>query len=198
MISPTNLEAHEQVRRRAFTLVEILMVLAILGIITLVTMPSIVKSIRGNRLRVAANTVVRAGRYARSMAILGNREMVLSFDISTATINVSPGHTASPPTAPTPSTSRTPTPDLVPQESASPAPPQNSPSFNITRQLDAVRIESVELEHKDNRGSKTLAVLYRSNGRCIPYEVKLVDEFGAAMRITVDALSSAEAKREDN
>jgi len=191
MTSPTNPEAHKQIRRHAFTLVEILMVLAILGIITLVTMPSIVKSIRGNRLRVAANTVVRAGRYARSMAILGNREMILSFDISTATISVAPYRSTPPP-------SRTTSPEPLPQESATPTPPPSSPSFNITRQLDAVRIESVELEHQDIRNSRTLAVLYRSNGRCTPYEVRLTDEFGSSMRITVDALSSAEAKREDH
>jgi len=172
------------------------MVLAILGIITLITMPYLVKSIRGNRLRVAANTLVSAGRYARSMAILGNREMVLSFDIPKATLHISPLH-ASPPPQPdatlpetTSPENSTPTPDSSP-------PPRSSPSFSITRELDAVRIASVELEHQDDRSSGDATVLYRSNGRCIPYEVLLVDEYGAAMRISVDALSSAEAHRED-
>jgi prepilin-type N-terminal cleavage/methylation domain-containing protein len=198
MTSPTDAKSPRRSRRRAFTLVEVLMVLAIMGIITIVTMPYLVKSIRGNRLRVAANTVVRAGRYARSMAILSNREMILLFDLSAASVSVAPYRSpvqpspASPDSIPAPSSSDSST------ESDTPAPPPGSPSFNFTRQLDAVRIESVDLEHKDSRNSKKLAVLYRSNGRCTPYEVKLVDEFGTTMRITVDALSSAEAKREDH
>ena len=173
------------------------MVLAILGIVTLVTMPYLVKSIRGNRLRVAANTVVSIGRYARSMAILGNREMILSFDIPTATVSVAPYRTTPPPASTEPITTGEPTPEPPTSESETPPPPQIGPSLNITRQLDAVRIESVDLEHQDRQTSGSLAVLYRSNGRCTPYEVRLVDEFGSAMRITVDALSSADAKRED-
>ncbi len=196
MISPTDDDSLARPRKRAFTLVEILMVLAILGIITLITMPYLVKSIRGNRLRVAANTVVSAGRYARSMAILGNREMILSFDIPKGTLRVAPLRATPPPqpdatpTEPAPTETSTSTTDTPP-------PPKNSPSFSITRELDAVRIASVELEHQDSRNSGDTTVLYRSNGRCIPYEVLLVDEYGAAMRITVDALSSAEAHRED-
>lgn len=197
MTSPTDGESRRSRSQRAFTLVEILMVLAILGIITIITMPYLVKSIRGNRLRVAANTVVSAGRYARSMAILGNREMLLSFDIPKATIHIAPLR-AAPTPIPAETASRGESiPGAPAAESDTPPQPSSSPSFTITRELDAVRIASVDLEHQDGRNSDNLAVLYRSNGRCSPYEVLLVDEFGASIRITVDALSSAEAHRED-
>ncbi|MEI6516983.1 MAG: prepilin-type N-terminal cleavage/methylation domain-containing protein, partial [bacterium] len=65
---------------KGFTLVEILMVLAIIGIATIVAMPSLVKSIRGNRLRMGARAVVMAGTYAHTMAILRNQEMKLVLD----------------------------------------------------------------------------------------------------------------------
>jgi hypothetical protein len=39
-------------------------------------------------------------------------------------------------------------------------------------------------------------VVYRSNGRCTPYKVRVVDSDGATVLITVDALSTAETTRE--
>ncbi len=197
MTSPTDGRARRLPARFAFTLVEVLLVLAILGITTVVTMPYLVKSIRGNRLRVAANSVVRAGRYARSMAILGNREMVLSFDTAKATLQVAPYRSpqaaqpdarATSPQPPTPSTD-----PVSPQDGASSA----APPITITRELDGVRIESVQIANRSGASGGIVAVLYRSNGRCTPYEVRLVDERDAAIRITVDALSSASATRED-
>ena len=63
--------------KRAFTLIEVLLVVAIIGVVTAVSTPYFVRSIRGNRLRVAARTVVMAGRYARSMAVLRQTELPL-------------------------------------------------------------------------------------------------------------------------
>lgn len=62
-----------------FTLVELLLVLVIFGILAAVTVPNLVKSMRGNRLRAATRTVVMAGRYCRSMAVLRQEPIVLKF-----------------------------------------------------------------------------------------------------------------------
>jgi prepilin-type N-terminal cleavage/methylation domain-containing protein len=63
----------------AFTLIELLLVITILGIISAVAVPAFVRSVSANRLQTAALRVVIAGRYARSMAVLKRRPMDLVF-----------------------------------------------------------------------------------------------------------------------
>jgi len=200
MTSQTKTAPH---RQRAFTLVEILLVLAIMAITTVVSMPYLVKSIRGNRLRVATATIVKAGRYARNMALIHTREMSLVLDIKAATITVEPHYET---LAPLPN-------EGVPFPTASsgaaggsagtastpePAPSIASPSLRIFRQLDTVRIAYVDLQNKPGETDGIVTIVYRSNGRCTPYSVRVVDEYDNAMIVTVDALSSPEVVREDH
>lgn len=74
--------------KRGFTLIEVLLVLAIIAVIAAVTTPYFVRSVRGNRLRMAGRTVVMAGRYARSMAIVRQEELPLTFDLDGGTVSV--------------------------------------------------------------------------------------------------------------
>ena len=74
---------------RAFTIIELLLVLTIMGIVVAVIAPSLTRSIRGNRLRTASRTVVMAGRYARSMAVLKQKELSMVFNLESATVSVS-------------------------------------------------------------------------------------------------------------
>lgn len=182
-------------RSRGFTLVEILMVLAILGIVMIVAMPSLVKSIRGNRLRVGARTVVMVGNYARTMAILRNRDMKVTLDKATSTISAEPLYASS--TAPV-----EPPPGNPPAGTGAaadePVPGSASPDFNITRALDGVRIDSISIEHKKRTGDNdSNVVIYRTNGRCNPYEVRVIDEYGSTMTITVDAVAAVKVRQGD-
>lgn len=177
-----------------FSLVEILMVLAIMGIMTIVAMPSLVKSIRGNRLRVGARTVVMAANYARTSAILRNQEMKLTLDKETSQVSVNPFRSAAPPVSGEPAPVTDPAPDT-------PAEPQTSPMpFNtITRKLDAVKIESFTIDEK--RGSPkgdSATIIYQSNGRCTPFEATIIDEFGSRMVVTVDAVGSVKVTQKGN
>lgn len=186
-------------QRRAFTLVEILLVLAIMAITTVVSMPYLVKSIRGNRLRVATATIVKAGRYARNMALIHAQEMKVVIDIKAATVSIAPHYETAPPApnegVPLPAAGSAGSPPPGPPGEEAPA--AASPSLHVFRQLDAVRIEYVQLENKPSETDGLVTIIYRSNGRCSPYSVRVVDEYDNAMVITVDALSSPEVERED-
>jgi prepilin-type N-terminal cleavage/methylation domain-containing protein len=182
-------------RRRAFTLVEVLMVLAIMGIMTLVTMPYLVKSIRGNRLRVSTSTIVQAGRYARSMALLGQRDMRLVFDLNLPGIRVEPRYETPPAAAPDNGSAAAPDPSIVTGTNEPSV--KFSPGLNVSRPLDAVRIDYVEIEHRERQTTGTVSIIYRSNGRCTPYVVRLVDEFGSATLTRVDALSTPNSEQDD-
>ncbi|MCK5850850.1 MAG: prepilin-type N-terminal cleavage/methylation domain-containing protein [Kiritimatiellae bacterium] len=166
--------------RNGFTMIELMLVVAIIGIVTTITVPNLIRSSRGNRLRMAARSIVMAGRYARSMAVMNGKDLSLVFDIGAGEVSV-PGE--------------------------------------MKRKLDKVRIEHVELmggarnpfaissgEHgsvfdalglatdKDNEDSMRtegkIVIVYRNNGRCDPYNIRIVDENDQAIEIHVDMLAS--------
>jgi len=182
------------VKRHAFTLIELLLVVAILGVAAAVTLPSFVRSMRGNRLRTAAQTVVMAGRYARSMAVLQQREMAVTFDLAGGAISVA-GSGAAPARKEDEDTGQ----DV-------PAPPPTAEEFGgearqsrahatgegrLSRKLDRVSIDWVELEDGPVVNEGLCTVVYHTNGRCTPYTVRIVDEEGSWVTVEVDALSTA-------
>jgi len=138
-------------------MIELLLVVAIIAVIAAVSTPSFVRSIRGNRLRVATRTVVMAGRYARSMAVVRQEELPLRFDLDGGKVSV---------------------------------------GDEVHRSLDLVKIEYVLDESTDDRKTEgSCTIVYKSNGRCTPYEVRLVSQDDEVATITVDALSSARVEQ---
>ena len=179
-------------RLHAFTLVELLLVLAIIAIVTAVTVPMLMKSVRGNRLRTACRTVVMAGRYARSMAVLKQCEMIVTFDLDGGRVSVSRGGPPVPAAAPAADSG-------VLSAREADAAPTNAPAApageeELVRVLDQVRITFVETGDQEVRGTGSARAVYASNGRCAPYTVGVQDEGGAAVTIEVDALASARTR----
>lgn len=181
-----------------FTLIELILVVVILGIAAAVTVPNMVQSIRGNRLRTAARTVVMAGRYARSMAVLRQKEMALSFDLDAARLTVAilepaPEQDASPEDGGEMGSAA-----LIEQAEIEPTftggmtnLPAGRAEVDLERPLDRVKIEAVESDNGERYTEGSYAVIYRNNGRCTPYTVRLEDLEGDVAVIDVDALASA-------
>ena len=78
---------------RGFTLVELLIVVAIIGVLGLIAVPSITKSIPGYQLQKAAREMVTCFRQARSMAIKFNRDVAIEFDAANGTYILDKGVT---------------------------------------------------------------------------------------------------------
>ena len=72
-------EHHRPPRRAAFSLIELLLVAVLVGIASAVAIPRFVNSFKGARLRSAARTLSMASRYARSTAVLHQKDMALIF-----------------------------------------------------------------------------------------------------------------------
>lgn len=67
-------------RRSGFTLLEIILVVAIALIVSGLAVPSFMRSYQAANLRTAARTVVTAGKYARNMAVLQQRQVTVFFN----------------------------------------------------------------------------------------------------------------------
>jgi type II secretory pathway pseudopilin PulG len=166
---------------------ELLLVAAILAIISLIAVPAFVRSTRGNRLRTAARTVVASGRYARSMALMRQAPVGVTFDLNAGRIVIREAGTST----------RTADEDAAavretPTGPGAPPPEERGDTLAaVERILDRVRLARVEPAEGDAVLEGRYTVIYGTNGRCLPYTVTVEDARGAALQVEVDALASA-------
>jgi hypothetical protein len=156
---------------------------------------------RGNRRRTAARTVIAAGRYARSMAILHQRPMAISFNLEKNTLSVARSAPRKPDAADEDADdieAGVSAPDDmggVDEREALGAASGSGAGVGVDdtleRTLDRVSIDSVDIAGESVPCEGVCRVVYESNGRCIPYRVRLVDQENVVLIIKVDALASA-------
>ncbi|MFC1497387.1 Tfp pilus assembly protein FimT/FimU [Verrucomicrobiota bacterium] len=186
-------------KQSGFTLIELMLVLMILGFVAAVTVPMLSGSIGKNRLRTASGTVVTAGRYARSMAVLRQQDVALIFDIDSGTVSVVsasiPGQSSESDTLSEPGEESVEHPDV--EDNSGNEGEALKDNLDFLCRLEGIKIEYVEMEDKDNFTEGTCSVVYSCNGRCTPYGFKLVDEKGFSITIAIDALSAVRTREEN-
>jgi general secretion pathway protein H len=75
---------------RGFTLVELLVVLALMGLALTVASPLIANALPGTQMRASARDVATGLRYARSLAISSNADVTFDVDVEARRFAVSP------------------------------------------------------------------------------------------------------------
>ncbi len=75
-------------RRRGFTLLEIILVVAITLIVSALAVPAFMRSYQAANLRSASRAVVTAGKYARNMAVLQQKQITVFFNSNTGEIEI--------------------------------------------------------------------------------------------------------------
>lgn len=76
---------------RGFTLVELLVVLALMGLALTVASPLIANALPGTEMRASARDVATGLRYARSLAITTNTDVTFDVDVEARRFAVSQG-----------------------------------------------------------------------------------------------------------
>lgn len=182
--------------KRAFTLIELMLVVLIIAISSGIAVPSFIRSYRGAKLRTSARTVIMMHRHARSMAVLGQKHIAVLFDAKKGeleTVNVG-GSSA------TESRSRflddrdrrtTASVDAAAAtDAAAPAADLPAITTELIRPLaEGVTISRFESEKSGAEIDALYWINYYPNGMCDKFELTLRDAYGKQADVTVDNLS---------
>ena len=180
-------------------MIELMLVVVIIMIATVIATPSFIQSYRGAKLRTSARTVVMLHRHARSMAVLGQKQIAVLFDAKKNEVEVvsvsAPSDTDAHNLFLDERSQRTVASvdeeaeslEKKPQdEEATPA----SVSSQMIRPLaEGVRITSFESEKSGQVVDELYWINYYPNGMCDKYSLALVDAYGKSAEVAVDNLS---------
>ena len=183
-------------RFAGFTLIEMMLIVVIMLLASAMAIPSFVRSYRGAKLRTAARTVVMVHRHARSMAVLGQKEVGVLFDIvrqQVEVVSVASGVSAGDKSM---FLEQSPEREAASAIQAGEKPADEVPAAKpsvvseLTRKLpDGIKIDSFESEKVDQEVDGIYWITYSANGMSDPYTIRLVDDNGKAAVVEVDPIS---------
>lgn len=180
----------------AFSMIELLLVVAISLIAAGIAIPLFARSFHGSQLRTSARTVVMAAKYSRSMAVLQQKQMAILFDRITGAIEIisMADRNALSMRNDFLDGRSTRTADALlekpGQEEDGPAPAPPAIATELIRGLGRdVRITAFSSDRADQVQDDIYWVNYYPNGMSDGFEVELTDKDGDRCRIDVDAIS---------
>ncbi len=158
--------------RRAFSLIELLLVLFIAVVAAGLTVPRFVRSAQSARLRASVRALVTASRLAQARAVLRQTTAALILDTGERTIEVALWDADAP----------------AGGGAADPGgPPSEAPRVELTRPLEhEVRFTRVEAGAAGRETNGVHWVLYYPNGMCDGFEADLADGRGREAKVRVE------------
>lgn len=158
-------------RRRAFTLIEIMVVVAIMMLVLAMGIPAIYSAMHRDPLTQAVVDVSEACRRARASAILTGNTVAMRIYPPDRRITVD----APPPPPPTM------------DELADPAPTNSTPAPAFSAEIsDRLKIEMLDVNFLNCLSWDAATVYFNANGTCDEFNLILHADTGEARRITLD------------
>ncbi len=179
-------------------MIELLLVIAIMMLVSVLAIPSMIRSYRGARLRTSARTVLMAHRQARASAVLRQTKMAILFDTERSLLEVvSLTSTAS--TADRAMFLESRASRLQTEVEGGDAQPVSETvgSELIRRLADQVRMTEFNIVNGPPDEDGIYYVEYLPNGMCNEYSMRLVDENDNSIRIRIDPLTGKAEMSDD-
>lgn len=173
-------------RHSGFTLVELLLVVAIALIAAGIAVPLFSRSFQGSQLRAATRQVVMTAKYSRSMAVLKQRYMAVLFDRVSGSIEVVSLADRASMAGRNQFLSERDQPAGTSSENAAAAPITSE----LRKPLPAdIRIDSFQSSGSGQVLDDVYWINYYPNGMSDGFEVVLADKTGKRARVAIDGMS---------
>jgi len=177
-------------RRAAFTLIEIMVVCAIIGIVMTIAIPSIYRQLHPESMQKAVTDVLEACSHARAHAVLNDTIMELVIRPGDKQIEVVQGSVAPPPQA-----DRLESHDVSGQEWRMPerdaAPTGGGGGIFTAKLADRIQIEGIRLNFLDFTEDEVVRVRFYPNGTSDEFSMFLFhNETGERRQIALEVVTA--------